>query len=470
MAGIILFSTLNWALSLLVYQLLLRREKYFNYNRLYLLMSLFLGLLVPIISQLRLFTFENSIVKIIDFNIILPEILISEKSNISVQYNFISDFVFVIYWIGIILFTFRFVKSIFKILSFYKKGIRQKLGNLNLVLFKQKNIAFSFFNYIFITENSGQENEKILKHEMVHVNKGHSFDILVIELIKIVFWFNPMVYIFDYLIKENHEYTADNAVVTSHSMKNYSQFLINQLQSGMQLYITNNFINSLIKNRIKMMYRKKSKNILRYYLSVFIVVISISTIYSYQNIQNDVPDLSLDPESFRKNLEKNTNDGISDTIKIKLAPNGDVLETLNHFKGIEPQNSIPQDTVYETVDEMPRFPGCENELTQEAKEKCSQQKMLEYIYTNLKYPEKARDKGLEGMVIVRFVVDKKARITEIEVKKDPGEGCGQAVKEIVENMNKMPKKWIPGKLKGKKVNVSYMLPVKFKLAENEKQK
>ena len=93
---------------------------------------------------------------------------------------------------------------------------------------------------------------------------------------------------------------------------------------------------------------------------------------------------------------------------------------------------------------------------------------MEYIFSNLKYPKTAIEKGLEGNVIVRFVVNKKGRISEIEILKDPGEGCGKAVKDLVESMNKMPQKWIPGKLKGKKVNVTYTLPVMFKLTDKKK--
>lgn len=458
MMKLILFSTINWAFLLIVYQLLLRREKYFNYNRGYLLMSVFLGVLIPIISQMKIFSFENSIVKNADIKIVLPEILISDNNHISGQYNFVFDLIWVVYWIGIIIFSYRLLKSIYEILSFYKRGIKRKTGNYNLVVFKQKNIAFSFFNYIFITEDIDQQNDKILKHEMVHVNQGHSLDILVIELIKIIFWFNPIIYFFDYLIKENHEYSADNAVVSSYSTKNYSKFLINQLQYGMQLSIVNNFINSLIKNRIKMMYRIKSKNILRYYLSIIIVVFCISTIFSYQNMLNEKQQYS------KVKLAKYEN---SKTIKVNLNPNGDVLETLNNFKGLEHPKDILKDTIYEKVDEMPRFPGCEKELGLEAKEMCSQNKLIEFIYSNLKYPEIAREKGLEGMVIISFVVNKKGRISEIQIKKDPGEGCAKAVKDLVESMNKMPEKWVPGKLNGKKVNVTYTLPVMFKLSDKK---
>ena len=87
MIKLILFSTINWAFLLLVYQLLLRREKYFNYNRGYLLMSVFLGFLIPLISELNIFSFENSIVKNVDINIVLPEILISDNNINSVHFD-----------------------------------------------------------------------------------------------------------------------------------------------------------------------------------------------------------------------------------------------------------------------------------------------------------------------------------------------------------------------------------------------
>jgi protein TonB len=89
--------------------------------------------------------------------------------------------------------------------------------------------------------------------------------------------------------------------------------------------------------------------------------------------------------------------------------------------------------------------------------------MLEYIYKNLKYPAIARENGVEGQVVLQFVVDKDGSIADAKVVRDIGAGCGTEAEKVVNGMNNMGQKWIPGKQRGRPVRVLYTLPVKFKL-------
>lgn len=123
--------------------------------------------------------------------------------------------------------------------------------------------------------------------------------------------------------------------------------------------------------------------------------------------------------------------------------------------------------IFKIVEEMPRFPGCE-ELTasMEEKRQCANKKLLEFIYENIRYPAVARDNGIEGTVVVSFVVDQKGYIKDAQVVRDIGGGCGQEALRIVEMMNSMPNRWAPGKQRGRAVKVLFNLPVKFKLEYN----
>ena len=112
---------------------------------------------------------------------------------------------------------------------------------------------------------------------------------------------------------------------------------------------------------------------------------------------------------------------------------------------------------------MPRYPGCEDEKTEKQKENCAKGKMLEYIYSHLKYPEEARINKIEGQVVVQFVVETDGSITDIRVVREIGYGCGMAVADIVDSMNHMAENWIPGFQRGEPVRVIYTLPVRFKL-------
>jgi len=121
---------------------------------------------------------------------------------------------------------------------------------------------------------------------------------------------------------------------------------------------------------------------------------------------------------------------------------------------------------YKEVDEMPRFPGCEDKgLEGEAYKECHQLEMLKFIYTNIKYPKDAREAGIEGVVVVNFVIDENGIVTDPIIKREIGGGCEEAVLEVV---GLMPT-WIPGIKDGKNVATEFNLPVKFKLEGDKKE-
>ena len=137
-----------------------------------------------------------------------------------------------------------------------------------------------------------------------------------------------------------------------------------------------------------------------------------------------------------------------------LIPDFDYEQLNFHAEGEE---------IYKVVEKMPRYPGCEDEKTEKQKEDCAKSKMLEYIYSQLKYPEEARINKIEGQVVVQFVVETDGSITDIRVVREIGYGCGMAVADIVDSMNHMAEKWIPGFQRGEPVRVIYTLPARFKL-------
>ena len=119
--------------------------------------------------------------------------------------------------------------------------------------------------------------------------------------------------------------------------------------------------------------------------------------------------------------------------------------------------------IFRVVEQMPRFPGCEDQPTGYERDNCAKTKMLEYMYQNLKYPEEARKNNVEGHVILQFVVRDDGSLKDITVISEISAGCGKAASQVIESMNQMKERWIPGQQRGKNVNVLYTLPVKFKL-------
>jgi len=119
--------------------------------------------------------------------------------------------------------------------------------------------------------------------------------------------------------------------------------------------------------------------------------------------------------------------------------------------------------IFKVVEDMPRFPGCEDMGSKQEKEQCATKKMLEFIYGNIKYPAIARENGVEGMVVITFVVEKDGTVTDARVVRDIGAQCGQEALRVVNLMNEKSIKWVPGKQRGRAVRVQFNLPVRFKL-------
>ncbi|MCB9285485.1 MAG: energy transducer TonB [Lewinellaceae bacterium] len=113
--------------------------------------------------------------------------------------------------------------------------------------------------------------------------------------------------------------------------------------------------------------------------------------------------------------------------------------------------------VYKIVEVMPRFPGCEELGTKEEKEDCSMRKLVEFVYSNIQYPEEARNNSISGTVIIGFIVEKDGALSNLKIVRDIGGGCGQEGLRVIEMMPK----WIPGTQRGTPVRVEYQLPIKF---------
>ncbi len=130
------------------------------------------------------------------------------------------------------------------------------------------------------------------------------------------------------------------------------------------------------------------------------------------------------------------------------------------------------DDIYKVVEQMPRFFSLECEELEgdnKAKKACSDKKMLEYIYKNIKYPAIARENGVEGTVVVQFIVGVDGSLTELKVKRDIGAQCGAEALRVVSSMNDFTI-WTPGRQRGKPVRVQFNLPIKFRLGNDNEEK
>jgi TonB family protein len=119
---------------------------------------------------------------------------------------------------------------------------------------------------------------------------------------------------------------------------------------------------------------------------------------------------------------------------------------------------------------MPIFPTCDTTVSQEEAKMCTEQKLLKYINNNLVYPSISRESGVEGLVVVRYIVTAKGEIMNVEVIKGIGGGCDEEAIRIIESMNKNLGKWTPAKTNGKPISIRFNLPIRFKLPQDNMPK
>ena len=139
-------------------------------------------------------------------------------------------------------------------------------------------------------------------------------------------------------------------------------------------------------------------------------------------------------------------------------------------KPVAPKEKLPEEKstdiieIVSIAERMPRFPGCfDEELSDTEQKQCTESELMKYVYDNLKYPKIARENGIEGRVILQFVIDTNGDIVDIKVVRDIGAGCGAAASKVIENMVEKEGFWTPGKQSHRKVKVRYTLPVTFQL-------
>jgi protein TonB len=170
---------------------------------------------------------------------------------------------------------------------------------------------------------------------------------------------------------------------------------------------------------------------------------------------DDVEFQELDPVSIETPIDKAVekveySDYIEPSINVVEPEVPDII--------VEPKTkTIEKPMIF--AERMPVFGEC-NTLEKEAREKCSVEAMMKYVYKHIKYPAIARENGAEGNVVARFVIDKKGQVTNVEIVRDFGFGSGQALERL---LNHMPK-WEAAMQNGRRVKVILTLPVKFKLS------
>lgn len=259
----IIKSTISMLVLYGFYHLLLCQHKILIFNRIYLISSLLFSLIIPLIvipvkTDFSISAGINNITSSTSQIIQSNETITPFAPNLSVE-----TVIAIIFLLISTILLFRFALNIFNLIIKIRKGGKIKKQITTIVLIDEKIIPYSFFRYIFLNrqlfEDGKIENELIL-HEEAHCLHYHSIDVIILELINVLFWFNPTIWLFRKAIKLNHEYYADNRVLTNSDPDIYFRLLINLVVQNNTSYLVSNFKYSLIKNRLVMMSKISRSN------------------------------------------------------------------------------------------------------------------------------------------------------------------------------------------------------------------
>ena len=512
----------------LVYRLLFRNSNRLYFNRYFLLTSMLLALAMPLLGLLsglevpqmatlkqNIFngTLLNEIVVTPDGQPMLPEVTVttSTQSHFSV-WQVIGG----IYLIGVGVMTLLFLFKLAKLVVLIIRSPKRKMSSCTAVFTGREQGSFSFFRYaIFPNENVDPD---IMRHEMSHISHHHSWDILFAEVMMILQWFNPFIYLYKKELQSLHEYQADRDVVaTGVDKKNYMMLILQQCTAVDFSGMSNNFSLILTKKRIKMITRnEKAKGLwwrLLATLPVLAVLLIANTKVTAQEQQSEKKQINVEIGQFEiyddyGNLMNLTDtiiynedgtyiqfktteapDPITGEMRNKITatscnadgtPNENIHVTINAVEmhgdttlySVEPFTLSTDKfkfNIQTTEDNPIQVLKNYNDTVYQVVEQMPQfpggeKALMEYIGKNIVYPVEAKEKEIQGRVFINFVIEKDGSVSNVKVLRGIGGGCDE---EAVRAVSSLPK-WKPGIQKGKPVRVSYQIPILFKLDNAQK--
>lgn len=443
-------------LFLAVYDLFLKKETFFNLNRIYLLLTPIFGFALPFIS----FGFIQQYIPQ-EYIIQLPAIIIGGKVSGTVSSSpslWMSGLVLI--WIfGMLLSALLFIHKLYKIYKLNAAGTLKTEGDCKLILLPKTDIAFSFYNTIFLGESISEENKSsIIAHEKIHIEQNHTLDLLFFEILRIVFWFNPLVYLFQNRISTLHEFIADAKVIVQKDKKQYYQNLLSEVFQTEKISFINTFFNqSLIKKRIIMLQKSKSRKIsqIKYLLLLPIIggMLTYTSCSDEPRAEKAQTVQQLEAEMINKIKEQ-------EEAKIQEYTKTQNEQTLmNPPPPPPPANGEDMDVPYSAIEQVPTYPGCSGD--NETMRKCMSTKIAEFINSNFNTGI-ADELKLTGRqrIAVQFKIDKTGKIVDVKARAKHPQLEAEAVRVV-----KLLPQMEAGMQKGEKVGVLYSLPIIFDITE-----
>lgn len=455
------FLEVNLALAAfyLFYRLLLHKDTFLRQKRVAFLVIYLFTLAFPFVDLTTWLNHQQPIITLIKtLDTTLPEIVITpETTTINLLelllwgYGLVAGFL-----------VLKFLRQLVILTSLLIKGGRETHHGVEVVTLPAGHAPFSFMRWIFVHTDScsSRDLDEIIRHEKAHIQQHHSLDVLLAELVCIVFWINPFAWLLRRSLRENLEYLADREVLKAgYNTQSYQYHLLRLSSQESTVQMANHFNVIHLKKRIIMMNKPKTSlmGLTKYALSIplFAFFLLAAQAWGLETLNTAADNLvvattqpqisyayvtTTDVPAPQADAPKESKAQIS--VVDVPAPKTGTQANVNNGNGKE-------DKPLTTAEEMPQYPGGEAAL-------------VDFIMKNLRYPATAHQNGVEGRSIIRFVVDQEGNVTNVEAIRPFNEACDA---EAIRVVKAMPR-WKPGRQDGKNVPIYYTIPIVFKLQKN----
>ena len=402
------------------YALLLRRNTFFGLNRAYLLVSVVLSFLLPLV------VLPGGTANVLPMGTItLPAISVGNTQPVQSDGLSVTQWILLLYGVGVVVMLIRLVAHIRAVFRLIRRGNAEQMTAFTLICLPDNSTpSFSFGRYLVLNQADNQTRpEALMRHEAAHIRQWHTADILLLEIAQAFFWFNPLLWFYKLALQEVHEFLADRAAIRQISVDEhnhnpgttqpaYAQQLVAYALDVPLMALTTPFASkSTLKQRIVMLQKPQThrRALLGYALALPLAALLV---------------MCTQPDKDQPQRET------------AAASQQNSVRTSAKIDG----------PVFTVVEQQPEFKGGMGGL-------------ITYLQENLKYPERAQKANVSGRVFVNFIVSTTGEVFDVKVLKGFGFGADEEAVRVVQNMPR----WEPARQSGKVVNVRFNLPINFAL-------
>lgn len=515
----LLEASIGLCLFLLVYQLLLRKETSFRLNRIFLLVAIIASVTFPLLT---VNTVDSPVPSLnlsvepetVNFTPTPASEPMPEPATAALN---TWQIIGIVYAAGLFVFLIVFVIRLTGMVKALKRSFKYTYRNHNIVELKGEHSPFSFFNYIFISSApplSEKEKQQIIEHEGIHARLYHSIDILLINALGILFWFNPVIRIYKKIFVQLHEFEADARAVEKHDVNEYCSLLARVALHSADYKLANHFSNSLTIKRIEMMRTLKQKikswkvvAAAAFLPILFFVVACQDQVYNTTTVAEShaypvnvqqaidrlkasnpnadfivVPPSGPDPKDFEgkhaAHLTYINGQAVIESRSMLVIETGKdekgnpINYTIYDYSATK-RSDLPSEDPWKTAGEVweetlsrKHQSDVSDEVWEETVFMAVEQSaefpggmdaLWNFMNANVRYPKSAKRNGIKGRVFIQFTVSKDGSLSDFTFIKGISKELDEEALRVIKSMPN----WKPAKQNGRAVNSRFVMPVMF---------